>query len=129
MIAGGTGVTPMISYMRECGRYALGGILLWWVRGPEDLFLMGELETWANESTVKIVIYYTQSGVAGMMGDIAIKKGRINRDTILAGVGGSLPVPARAVAVLISGPEGFVDSAISAINEIKIPSERVISLD
>ena len=151
MIAGGTGITPMLSYIRECGKYALGGVILWWVRNSSDLFLTEELEKLCHKYPLRIHVFYTQPetdpefapGQQVVMGGALRKdsvsrypdfvkkaiEGRISAAKILEGVGGFLPVDPRDIGVLMSGPDGFIESANKALNELEIPQQRLLCLD
>ena len=151
MIAGGTGITPMLSYIRECGKYALGGIILWWVRNTSDLFLTEELERLCNKYPLRIKVFFTQPNtdpefapgqqlvVGGALRKDSIPRypefvkkalhGRISASSILEGVGGFLPVDPRDIGVLMSGPDGFVEAANKALTELEIPEDRLLCLD
>jgi len=151
MIAGGTGITPMLSYIRECGKYALGGVILWWVRNSSDLFLTEELSRLCNKYPLRIKVYYTQPEtnpefepgqqvvVGGALRKDSLPRypefvknalhGRISSSAILEGIGGFLPVDPRDIGVIMSGPDGFIETTNKAVSELEIPQERLLCLD
>jgi NAD(P)H-flavin reductase len=136
-LAGGTGMVPMMSYFDECAKIALGGFLLWWVRNEEDLFLLDKLEVWTKSKNVRVVYFFTQplsetSDSASSRRIITIVPsliGRISSSTILEAFGHSLPVNPAEIAWIMSGPEGFITSALDAVSDVGAPSNRIISLD
>jgi ferredoxin-NADP reductase len=116
-LAGGTGVTPMISFFKDCSKFGLGGYLMWWVRSEEDLFLKRELEDMGAQFGVKVIIFFTEKG------------DRISLGKILGVFGGKLPVGARDISFVMSGPEGFLKSADDALCELGAMSNRILCLD
>ena len=129
-VAGGTGVTPMISYFKECAKIALGGHLLWWVRNEGDLFLVKEIELWGRQYNVRIQVFFTQPLGGGTSGLSATPKtGKISSACILDVFGGSLPVGVGEVAWVMSGPPGFVNAAHLSIRDLGAKGNRVLSLD
>ena len=138
-LAGGTGITPMFSYFKECAeKTALGGVLLWWVRNEDDLFLLDELGKMAG-TTIRIQIYTTQQQPAAIVVGGSVKRrssfdaasiprfaGRLTQSSILNAIGDA---PLRETSVIMSGPEGFVQSASETVQAIGIPEQRVVSLD
>jgi ferredoxin-NADP reductase len=148
MIAGGTGVVPMLSYIKDCGKYALGGVLMWWVHGMKDLFMLDILDSNCEKYGVKIKVFFTsESGdtddqtvvVGGSIRKESITRkreylkkplfGRISSANILEGLGGFLPIDPRDIGIVMSGPVGFIDSSHKAVGELGIPQERVLCLD
>jgi NAD(P)H-flavin reductase len=129
-LAGGTGVTPMISYFRLCSKIMYGGHLLWWVRNEGDLFLVNELELWGRQQNVRIQVFLTQPLGDGTTGLSATPKtGKISAACILDVFGGSLPADDCDVEWVISGPSGFVNAANTSIRDLGAQENRVLALD
>ena len=122
-LAGGTGVTPMISYFSECARIAHGGVLLWWVRHEADLFLVSELQEWGRLYNVRIEFCFTQPASGH------VRNGRISAQYILEVFGGTLPVDVSDIAWIMSGPEGFIKAAHDTLNCLNVGSTRILALD
>jgi len=148
MIAGGTGVVPMLYYIKECAGFALGGVLMWWVHSSKDLFMIDQLDATCGKYGVKIKVYYTnqQAGedeqpvvVGGSLRKDSFAQkpnylkhpltGKISATNVLKGLGGYLPIDPRDIAVVMSGPVGFIDATHRAIGELGLPQERVLCLD
>ena len=139
-IAGGTGITPMWAYFDNCAkRVALGGVLLWWVRHEHDLFLVDH----ARPNSIPLKVYCTQPQEVQVALGTSVKRrkslqgamsfgtpGRISGEKILEAFGASaLPIDPRDVAVIMSGPDGFVETANAAVLALGIPEERILCLD
>jgi ferredoxin-NADP reductase len=125
-VAGGTGITPMIGYMKDCLKSQLGGILLWWVRNEGDLFLTNELQQWARMYNIAINIFFTQPRKQGE----GHRQGRISVETILSVFENHrLPVDPASVCWIMSGPEGFVSAAHGIVGKLGSDESRIISLD
>ena len=128
-IAGGTGMTPMISYFGHLAKVPLGGVLLWWVRHEEDLFLLKELKEWSESKNLRVCIYLTAAaGDASRVG-FPVISGRVSGSKILEAFGGDLPVNAKDISWIMSGPEGFIGATEAALEEVGARKTRILSLD
>ena len=119
-LAGGTGLTPMLSYFSE-------GVLLWWVRRTVDLFMLRALE----RPGLKVKLFFTDEEE----GSESLKKkpskfeaftGRISSDNIRQGMG-KCEQSFSDLTVVISGPPGFVEAAHAAVRSLG--SDKILSLD
>lgn len=118
MIAGGTGVTPMLAHARDCRDFAMGAVLLWWLRDSSDVFCGGLLDDLQKELPLKVKLFYTRkngasdSNAAGGDGSLASSvssragKGRISRQNILEGIGERVRAKITEIVCLMSGPPG-----------------------
>ena len=136
LIAAGTGMAPMISFYDKCGVLDTGGLLLWWVRNEEDLFFVEELKKLMNvEQKLKVVLFFTQplpnfestqdwNGFPIRTGRIASDSMKELLDTMYS------PCPALTeIAFIMSGPRGFISSAIESCQEMGVKNNRILSLD
>lgn len=128
-IAGGTGMTPMISYFDQLANVPLGGVLLWWVRHEHDLFLMDELKRWTESKNLRVIIFFTGGDAASRVVTLPVLSGRITAGTILEAFGGDLPVNAREIAWIMSGPGGFIGATETALDQVGARKARILSLD
>jgi NAD(P)H-flavin reductase len=130
-IAGGTGVAPMIGYFNECSRIPLGGHLMWWIRNEGDVFLVPQIEAWGKKFNVKIQVFFTQPTEYSQSTEISTKPviGRISSSIVLSAFGGTLPIGVEEIAWVVSGPEGFVQSANKCLQELSVKAPRVLNLD
>ena len=139
-LAGGTGMVPMLAYFSKCSEIALGGVLLWWVRSEQDLFLQEDLETWTNSHNLRISLFFTQPVFEDLSSPPPSNRrpkpstpvhhsGRISASAIKKAFGHSLPVHASEIVWIMSGPEGFITSAQTSLDELGVPANRIVSLD
>ena len=136
LIAAGTGMAPMISFYDKCAMIESGGILLWWVRDDGDLFFLDQLKKLMDITRkLKVFLFFTKPP-EGMVdtanwNGFACNTGRISGPGIKAILDRTYsPCPSLdQVAFIMSGPRGFISSAIESCNDMGIKNSRILSLD
>ena len=118
MLAGGSGVVPLIAMLRS---HADAGStrpmhLLYSVRTPADRFFAAELDAITDPSTT-VDYVYTRAVPAGW----PTKPGRITREIIEAR---TLP-PNEQPAVFVCGPTGFVEAVADVLVELGHDPQRI----
>lgn len=117
LIAGGSGVVPFISMIRQ---HRMAGStstmrLLYSLRTPDDAFYREELALLGTDVDVRW--HYTRSAPAGWVGEPR----RLTDEDLKAAL---LP-PSDGARVYICGPTGFVETVSRSIEQIGYPSDAV----
>jgi len=114
LLAAGTGIIPMISYIKASVADSHGVHVMWWLHDADDVFLCEVLSALMDMGvTVDIFFTHPREGddvvVSGMLVGLNVRQGRINEDMVTAAASGRHPT------VVMSGPPGFISAGSSAI--------------
>jgi ferredoxin-NADP reductase/phytoene dehydrogenase-like protein len=116
LIAGGVGITPLISVLAAAAELGHGGrvTLLASFRSEEESLFRSEIETFQKTlSRLDVVIFITRSGAESTR-----SPGRLNRDALrphVQGVG----------RIQLCGPDAFMSAMIAALCELQVPRDIV----
>ena len=117
LLAGGSGVVPLMSMIRAHG--AAGSEvpvgLIYSVRSPSDVIYASELSERTLSSPLTVHYQYTRSARPGA------RPGRIDAATIAR----LAPPPAAKPAIFVCGPSGFVEAATSLLVEAGHPAPAI----
>jgi hypothetical protein len=104
---------------------------MWWVRNESDLFLVPEIEAWGRKFNVSIQVLFTRATGAARIALLSRPpiSGRISSAVVLNVFGGALPIGLNEIAWVVSGPEGFVESANTCFNDMGVSNLRILNLD
>jgi ferredoxin-NADP reductase len=113
LIAGGTGITPLMAMLRHRHRLPdrSQALLIYSTRSLEDAVYQGELDRMAqSDTTLRVVYALTRAQPEGWQGH----RGRIDK-TLLAKT--CIPA-AQHPAIYVCGPTGFVETVASSLVEL-----------
>jgi ferredoxin-NADP reductase len=117
LVAGGSGVVPLMSMIRAHGAAAsqvpVG--LIYSVRSPSDAIYASELSERTLSSPLTVHYQYTRSARPGA------RPGRIDAATIAR----LAPPPAAKPAIFVCGPSGFVEAATSLLIDAGHPAATI----
>jgi ferredoxin-NADP reductase len=109
LLAGGSGVVPLMSMIRAHGAAdsEVPAGLIYSVRSPQDVIYATELSERSASSPLTVHYQYTRSARPGA------RPGRIDAATVAR----LAPPPADKPAIFVCGPSGFVEAATSLLVE------------
>ena len=90
---------------------------------------MDELKRWTESKNLRVIIFFTGGDAASRVVTLPVLSGRITAGTILEAFGGDLPVNAREIAWIMSGPGGFIGATETALDQVGARKARILSLD
>ncbi|UOR05163.1 ferredoxin reductase [Hymenobacter aerilatus] len=120
LVAGGSGVVPLMAVLRHRQRAGLHNptVLLFSIRTPEDVIYQQELETLtATDPTFTLLLDYTRQAPTGWTG----YHRRIDKALLAEVVGRFEASP----VCYVCGPTGLVESAATALQDLGLPAEDI----
>jgi NAD(P)H-flavin reductase len=124
MLAAGTGIVPMLSYLLSSD----SGCLLWWLSDVGDVFLVDVLKSYLIGKSVRMKIFFTciqqrEELIMDQVPDWIVGEGRICEDALRSAIG-DLDVS----MVVMSGPPGFIKAGSAAVSAVGL-SDKFLCLD
>ncbi|KAI8591619.1 NADH-cytochrome b5 reductase 1 [Geranomyces variabilis] len=123
MIAGGTGITPMLQIIKAVLNNPLDRTklsLLFANVGVEDILLRDELETLAERHPGRFTLYHVLNNPpTGWTGGV----GFVSKDMIAE----RLPAPADDIKILLCGPPPMIKAMTNITDELGYPKSNTIS--
>jgi predicted ferric reductase len=119
-LAGGIGITPFLSMIRDTelrSKYKIN--LVWSIRGPEDIEVIRSIQTLADSGEISMQVIYTRNAPEGE------PTSRLNK-TRLADMMQRLPESQKPVW-FICGPPEFSNSMRKALKELKVSNKHIRS--
>lgn len=125
LIAGGSGVTPLLSHARHllASEPGTSVLMLYGNRGEADVMFRGELEKLALQYPRRFVLRHVLSEPSGTL---AATPGILDAQTIRSELGTLAPRSAPEDVFLVCGPEPMMDAAQVALSQMGIPREQVL---
>jgi NAD(P)H-flavin reductase len=123
LLAAGTGIVPMLSYMEAAGDDSEVTVL-WWLRDQRDLFLEARIKAIARVR--EFVIFFTaptDDQIPLIHPKCRIDHGRISCEILMPHIG------AEPTTIVMSGPHGFVLAAGRMVNQTMAEGSVLLSLD